>query len=1357
MTYSDLPISSLTPKQSKAGRALLAWSQKELANRAGIATSTVADFERGHRKPVPQNAEAIRKTFEGAGVAFLADGAVNGPSFPKLSVANNSGIPIRWVTRTDLEQWADRRDSQGSLPTLLAKIARASGASIHFPSDEDVNRSGWDGVTFAVVASEYVPEGHTGWELSTQRKVKEKANEDYKSRTENPLHLVPAQTTYICVTLRHWPDKEKWAADKRANKIWRDVRAYDGTDLVHWIELYPAVGQWLAVSLGKRPSGVWQLEKFWLEWSLATQPPLTPELILSDRDEDAVTVLRWLRESPSSLALQGETPEEVASFFFATVNQLPVEVAEHYLARCLVVGTADAARELSDNTTPLVIVAFEPDPGLVQSITQRGHYILAAYGQACTNQNKARKLARPSREGIEIALNNMGLSEIKSRNFARDSAGSFAVLRRLMPQMPGRAPKWAQDAPPRSLLAAMLAGSWDENSAGDKSLMSQLMELPYDDFVASISSYVSDFDSPLRKVGSIWKVASPQDMWLQLSCYLSHGDIDRFEKAIIDVLGAADPRYKMEPDERWYAPLMGVKPTYSECLRHGLGETLILLALFGSYVKLVVDASERPERVIRKLLCNADAQRWWSLSKDFKLLAEAAPAAFFSTVEDSLDQNNPPIAALFGKNDDPIFGTEYISNLLWALESLAWSHDFLGGIATLLARLDEIDTGESRFLNRPANSLRTIFLLWSPQTNANLSERLRVLDMLRERQPKSAWKLMLGILPSGHDSFSPTPSPRWRDFSRDKVEVITYEIIHKGGTEVVKRLLEDVGIDAERWINLLKRWRDLGQNRIEAMQRLKQVAEQVHDKAAKAMLWREIRSVLYHNRYFSDAEWALPETELAELGAAYEVFTPTDPIEKVSWLFAPGATLPDPVRPMHDSAKVDQWKLNVELCQTEQSSAAKQILDEQGLDGFFELSGAVQCPFLLGEAIARDITDRSSYDKVLHRALKSSNDCDHELARAMISSLWIKNDKPWTNNLIAQAMREAWGEKAILTILLALPSKAATWSLASKSGVSTETAYWNHISVFNTDDDDANAFVLEKLISVGRAQDGVHFAGLKLHQHKKLPAELLVSMLREAARQPVREDISNNDRVMFQHYVTEVLQVLHKEANITTEVMLELEWIYLPLFDHSQRPAKVIMNELASNPELFIQLIKAIYNSAEENGTQDITQENVEHEQKIAMQASRLLIVWNTMPGADAKGTIDEAKLETWVKEARKLAHASGRGKIADQKIGEILSASMIDTDGIWPARPIRDLIEIVKSRDLEAGFFIGRWNRRGMTSRLPRDGGKQEEDLAKTYRGWSKSTALEWPRVSNVLEKLAKKYQQEAREHDERAIQLDW
>src|SRR5512137_1516432 len=65
-----------TVAQFRAARALVDWSQDELAARAGVGRATVGDFERGARKPMRQNLLAMRRTLEAAGILFLwsADG-----------------------------------------------------------------------------------------------------------------------------------------------------------------------------------------------------------------------------------------------------------------------------------------------------------------------------------------------------------------------------------------------------------------------------------------------------------------------------------------------------------------------------------------------------------------------------------------------------------------------------------------------------------------------------------------------------------------------------------------------------------------------------------------------------------------------------------------------------------------------------------------------------------------------------------------------------------------------------------------------------------------------------------------------------------------------------------------------------------------------------------------------------------------------------------------------------------------------------------------------------------------------------------------------------------------------------------
>lgn len=59
-----------TPAQCRAARALLDWSQQDLAKAAHLGLSTIRDFEKGRRLPTHNNLQGIKIAMEQAGVEF---------------------------------------------------------------------------------------------------------------------------------------------------------------------------------------------------------------------------------------------------------------------------------------------------------------------------------------------------------------------------------------------------------------------------------------------------------------------------------------------------------------------------------------------------------------------------------------------------------------------------------------------------------------------------------------------------------------------------------------------------------------------------------------------------------------------------------------------------------------------------------------------------------------------------------------------------------------------------------------------------------------------------------------------------------------------------------------------------------------------------------------------------------------------------------------------------------------------------------------------------------------------------------------------------------------------------------------
>jgi transcriptional regulator with XRE-family HTH domain len=61
----------ITSGQCRGARAVLEWSQEQLATEAGVNRMTIADFEQGKRSPLRNNLVMIRQAFEQQGITFI--------------------------------------------------------------------------------------------------------------------------------------------------------------------------------------------------------------------------------------------------------------------------------------------------------------------------------------------------------------------------------------------------------------------------------------------------------------------------------------------------------------------------------------------------------------------------------------------------------------------------------------------------------------------------------------------------------------------------------------------------------------------------------------------------------------------------------------------------------------------------------------------------------------------------------------------------------------------------------------------------------------------------------------------------------------------------------------------------------------------------------------------------------------------------------------------------------------------------------------------------------------------------------------------------------------------------------------
>ena len=583
---------------------------------------------------------------------------------------------MRWIDGTDLEQWADRRDSQALLPESVRQLVYATvpdARRVEFRTGEGVQLPGWDGYVEAPTGTTHVPQGVSCWELGTSSGITTKANDDYATRTADALGVVTNEATFVFVTPRRWAAKAAWVQAKHAEGIWRDVRAYDADDLDAWLQQAPGVGAWLARRIDKYPPNVTSLDDVWNEFTSTTKPPMTTGLVLAGRVTAQSRVAAWLREAPSILHIKADTSAEAIGFIAAHIMALPAEEQDRLRARTLATSDQETLCALSTTRAPLLVLYNGEHTAPAGVAAQRGHHVLIPLPPGTAASADDIGLPRATREAFAAALKNAGFAEEESFVIARETGRSITAFQRRFAVARPPGPAWAQPPHVHDVIAMLFAGSWDDQRPADRDLLAELTGRPYEEVARLATTWTQGADPPLRQAGSIYAFAAVRDAWQLVGTYVTREVLARFATIAERVLSLDDPRLTLAPNERWLSAIRGQQPAHSGALREGIARSLVLLSLLGTDGILPHRAQDTASAVVSRVLApGVPWQRWYSVAGVLTLLAEAVPQAFLAGLQAQLAPAAPELVRLFDEEGGGISSSSMHTHLLWALEILAW-------------------------------------------------------------------------------------------------------------------------------------------------------------------------------------------------------------------------------------------------------------------------------------------------------------------------------------------------------------------------------------------------------------------------------------------------------------------------------------------------------------------------------------------------------------------------------------------------------------------------------------------------------------------------------------------------------------
>ncbi len=660
---------------------------------------------------------------------------------------------FKWVSATELDRWADSNDARSLLPRLVRLLVHATeekGDLLHvnFPAEEETHRPGPDGETRTLQGNAWVPKGVPYWEMGANSGVTSKLNDDFQNRLEKRGEGDFKEVTYVAITPRDYQGKDLWRKEKENLGQWGEVRVYDSNDLEQWLEKAPAVGRWLSQFVAVSPEGLIDLYTRWENLQSSLLRPLPPSVVMIGRSSAVEKIREWLEASPQVLAVSGQSPQEVIDLFTAWVVSLPENEQESVASRTVIVEDAERLRELAESKERLILIngeRLEAAPEQVSEAIRKGHHVLQPASSLRSVAGNVARLERIDRFELQRSLEQAGLKEQEAYVLSQQSGGSFTVLKRRFSSVPLiSVPAWGKGQHAGELAPLLLAGSWLDRHQGDQAVVSKIAAQTYGEAQKIVTRWRTEADSPVRWVNGAWEFVSPFDAWVFLHSSLTPQYFDAFEGAAATVLGEDDPRLDLPLEERWLANVRGKQMLHSEYLRMGIARTM---ALLGSRSDVdVVDVCPlqlRVDRIVSAILpANCSWKRWASLGRLLPLLAEASPDYFLNSVESGLRGDGPEFVKLFQEEGPPTHGRAEHTGLLWGLQCVAWSSEFLPRATLALGRLAQLDPG-GRWANRPKGSLREIFFSGMPQTATPVDQRV---EAVRLREQNRRFPRKHGVL-----------------------------------------------------------------------------------------------------------------------------------------------------------------------------------------------------------------------------------------------------------------------------------------------------------------------------------------------------------------------------------------------------------------------------------------------------------------------------------------------------------------------------------------------------------------------------------------------------------------------------------
>lgn len=888
----------------------------------------------------------------------------------------------------------------------------------------------------------------------------------------------------------------------------------------------------------------------------------------------------------------------------------------------------------------------------------------------------------------------------------------------------------------RDISLLFLLGSFNENNENDVEIVKTFIRMEYNEWISNLRNIIQEDNGPIFLNNGVWDIKDKQDVFEELKTCIYDEDINALKKLAISVLNEVDPQYELDKEQRFCAAIFDKKCKYSHALRSGLAEAL---AIIGSYENKIKNCSKDKIintiiSILRTIFENSSWQLWATLSDYLPLLAEASPKEFISILN---NENESVFKELYAQEGDGLTGRNYILGILRALETIAWDKKYLSEITIFLGYLSSIDPGGNHG-NRPINSIKEIFIPWHVQTLATIEDQKNAIKCLNNEYPKTAWDVLISILPDEHQYATGTAKPKYRNLIDKDWK---YKITNKEYTDIcfyyANFLIEQSRYNIDKLlkiIDIIPKMPDNLFNKIIKYLSEQEVINSSDDK--KYQLWNELKTLVNHHIKYSQTKWAMKNQRINKIKKIIKILKPNH-IYQCIRLFSNAALLDYELKKTNKNEELDYTK---ELRKF-QHKKVKDILKLENSINWILFLEKIENLYDFGIAVGK-ITNINLDKDFLPKLLTTNKRNELQFIAGYIDAKFHYKKLKFVNNnfdWVESIDKNSWSLIEISKLYQYLSINSKTLEMVEQLDKEIKDNYWQYVNINPYGVKDIIDEIINKMIIYKRKNTAIKCLYFKYHIFKK-EEEIDTNKIIKVLNMP-KSNIEPAIRLdSFQ--TVSLIEILQKDKSVDRTELANIEWIYLNWLNDYDCHHPIALNmELASNPAIFCEIIQLIYKSENDEKKDVIFDKD---KQKIAEHAWSLLKKWKTPPGYLADGTYSYDKFKEWFDYVTCELKKSGHVKVALYNIGEILYNIPTDSDGFWINKDIAALLNKKENEDMRRGFYIKTRNSRGVHWVDPE--AKPEKELEAKYNNLANETeAKGFARLATLLRELADSYAEDA------------